>query len=315
MTLTEFRYIVAVARERHFGRAAEACFVSQPTLSVGVRKLEEQLGVTLFERSKSDVKVTPEGKPIIEQAQHILEQVSQLKQMAKQNSDQLDGPLKIGAIFTIGPYLLPSLIPMLKKLAPKMPLHIDEDYTHNLRTKLRNGELDVIFVALPFEEPEVDVIPLYEEEFIALLPEKHPWVKRDKLHIVDIADEVMIMLGAGHCFRDQVIEACPQCKDSSLNPQKDWITGSSIETIRQMVASGLGISVIPRSAANFHNEKLGWSLENLISQSQAVKWHSLSDAASRVKRLWKLSITPYRKSLLKAPNLSTDGHFQTRSRH
>lgn len=257
MTLTEFRYIVAVARERHFGRAAEACFVSQPTLSVGVRKLEEQLGVTLFERSKSDVKVTPEGKPIIEQAQHILEQVSQLKQMAKQNSDQLDGPLKIGAIFTIGPYLLPSLIPMLKKLAPKMPLHIDEDYTHNLRTKLRNGELDVIFIALPFEEPEVDVIPLYEEEFIALLPEKHPWVKRDKLHIVDIADEVMIMLGAGHCFRDQVIEACPQCKDSSLNPQKDWITGSSIETIRQMVASGLGISVIPRSAANFHNEKLG----------------------------------------------------------
>ena len=257
MTLTEFRYIVAVARERHFGRAAEACYVSQPTLSVGVKKLEEQLGITLFERSKSDVKVTPEGEPIIEQAQRILEQVGQMKQLAKQNSDQLDGLLKVGAIFTIGPYLLPALIPMLRKLAPKMPLHIDEDYTHNLRTKLRNGELDAIFIALPFDEPEVDVIPLYQEEFTALLPKKHPWVKKDKLHIVDIADEVMIMLGAGHCFRDQVIEACPQCQDSSLNPQKDWITGSSIETIRQMVASGLGISVIPDSAADYHNDKLG----------------------------------------------------------
>jgi len=257
MTLTEFRYIVAVARERHFGRAAEACFVSQPTLSVGVKKLEEQLGITLFERSKSDVRMTPQGEAVIDQAQRILEQVSQLKLLAKQNSDQLDGPLKIGAIFTIGPYLLPSMIPELRNLAPKMPLHIDEDYTHNLRTKLRNGDLDAIIVALPFEEPEVDVVPLYQEEFIALLPEKHPWVKKDTLNIVDIADEVMIMLGAGHCFRDQVLEACPQCRDNSLNPQKDWITGSSIETIRQMVASGLGISVIPKSAADFHNEKLG----------------------------------------------------------
>ncbi|PXF64144.1 hydrogen peroxide-inducible genes activator [Kangiella spongicola] len=257
MTLTEFKYIVAVARERHFGRAAEACFVSQPTLSVGVKKLEQQLGIAIFERSKSDVRTTPQGELVVEQAQRILEQVSQLKQIAKVNSDQLDGPLKIGAIFTIGPYLFPSLIPQLRELAPKMPLHIDEDYTHNLRTKLRNGEVDAIIVALPFVEPEVEVVPLYQEEFIALLPEKHPWVKRETLAISDIADEVMIMLGAGHCFRDQVLEACPQCRDNSLNPQKDWITGSSIETIRQMVASGLGISVIPKSAADFHNEKLG----------------------------------------------------------
>ena len=257
MTLTEFKYIVAVARERHFGRAAEACYVSQPTLSVGVKKLEEQLGIALFERSKSDVKVTPEGLPIIEQAQRILEQVVHLKQLANNNSDQLDGSLKIGAIFTIGPYIFPSLVPAMRELAPKMPLQIDEDFTHNLRKKLRNGELDAILVALPFTEPEVDVLPLYEEDFVALLPKKHPWVKKEKLNILDIADEVMIMLGAGHCFRDQVLEACPQCQDSSLNPQKDWITGSSIETIRQMVASGLGISVIPHSAAQFHNEKLG----------------------------------------------------------
>ncbi|NVJ64933.1 MAG: hydrogen peroxide-inducible genes activator [Gammaproteobacteria bacterium] len=257
MTLTEFRYIVAVAREQHFGRAAEACFVSQPTLSVGVKKLEEQLGVVIFERSKSDVKVTPQGQKIVEQAQRILEQVDQLKQEATQNSDQLEGPLKIGAIFTIGPYLFPSLVPELRRLAPKMPLHIDEDYTHNLKTKLRNGELDAIFVALPFDEAEIDTIPLYEEEFQALLPPKHPWVKKDNMHLADIADEVMIMLGAGHCFRDQVLEACPQCRDNSLNPQKDWITGSSLETIRHMVASGLGVSVVPASAAEFQNEKLG----------------------------------------------------------
>ncbi|MRX27913.1 hydrogen peroxide-inducible genes activator [Kangiella sp. HZ709] len=256
MTLTEFRYIVAVAREQHFGRAAEACFVSQPTLSVGVKKLEEQLGVIIFERSKSDVKVTPQGQRIVEQAQAILEQVDQLKLEASENSDQLEGALKIGAIFTIGPYLFPNLVPELRRIAPKMPLHIDEDYTHNLKTKLRNGELDAIFIALPFDEAEIDTIPLYEEEFLALLPPKHPWIKKDKLYLADIADEVMIMLGAGHCFRDQVLEACPQCRDNSLNPQKDWITGSSLETIRHMVASGLGVSVIPASAADYHNEKL-----------------------------------------------------------
>ncbi|WP_251358594.1 hydrogen peroxide-inducible genes activator [Kangiella sp. TOML190] len=257
MTLTEFRYIVAVAQEQHFGRAAEACFVSQPTLSVGVKKLEEQLGVVLFERSKSDVKVTPQGQKIVEQAQRILEQVDLLKQEATQNSDQLDGPLRIGAIFTIGPYLFPSLVPEMRRLAPKMPLHIDEDYTHNLKTKLRNGELDAIFIALPFDEAEIDTIPLYEEEFLALLPPKHPWVKKETMHLADIADEVMIMLGAGHCFRDQVLEACPQCRDNSLNPQKDWITGSSLETIRHMVASGLGVSVVPASATEFQNKELG----------------------------------------------------------
>lgn len=257
MTLTELRYIVAVAQEQHFGRAAEVCSVSQPTLSVGVKKLEQELGVMIFERSKSEIKLTPEGISLVEQAQQILERVDKLKRDASQSSDPLEGAIKLGAIFTIGPYLFPSLVPALKNLAPKMPLQIDEDYTHNLRKKLRSGELDAILVALPFEEAEVDVIPLYEEDFTALLPKKHPWVKKEKLHIVDIADEVMVMLGAGHCFRDQVIEACPQCQDNSLNPQKDWITGSSIETIRQMVASGLGISVIPHSAADYHNEKLG----------------------------------------------------------
>lgn len=257
MTLTEFRYIVAVAQEKHFGRAAEACFVSQPTLSVGVKKLEEQLGVVIFERSKSDVKITPQGQRVVEQAQRILEQVDQLKQEATQNADQLEGPLRIGAIFTIGPYLFPSLVPELRRLAPKMPLHIDEDYTHNLKTKLRNGDLDAIFIALPFDEAEIDTIPLYEEDFQALLPPKHPWVKKENMHLADIADEVMIMLGAGHCFRDQVLEACPQCRDNSLNPQKDWITGSSLETIRHMVASGLGVSVVPASATTFQNEKLG----------------------------------------------------------
>lgn len=257
MTLTEFRYIVAVAREKHFGRAAEVCSVSQPTLSVGVKKLEEQLSVVIFERSKADVKVTPQGQKIIEQAQRILEQVDQLKQDAAQSSDQLEGALKIGAIFTIGPYLFPSLVPEIRRLAPKMPLHIDEDFTHNLKKKLRNGELDAIFIALPFEEAEIETIPLYEEEFSALLPPKHPWVKKETMHLADIADEVMIMLGAGHCFRDQVLEACPQCRDNSLNPQKDWITGSSLETIRHMVATGLGVSVVPASAAEFQNEKLG----------------------------------------------------------
>src|SRR5690606_12336845 len=143
MTLTELRYIVAVARERHFGRAAEACFVSQPTLSVAVRKLEEELGVTLFERGVGEVAITPVGERIIEQAQRVLEEAALVKELAKQGKDPLSGPLRLGVIFTIGPYLLPELVPLLKKRAPRMPLMLQEQYTRRLVELLRQGEIDV----------------------------------------------------------------------------------------------------------------------------------------------------------------------------
>ncbi|GHC22738.1 transcriptional regulator [Kushneria pakistanensis] len=249
MTLTELRYIVTLAQERHFGRAAERCFVSQPTLSVAVKKLEEELGVALFERSKSTVQVTPLGEKIVEQASRVLEQAGAIKELANEGKDQLSSPLRVGAIHTIGPYLFPHLIPRLSEEAPQMPLYIEENLTGELRRKLRSGELDVILVALPFSEPDVLTKSLYEEPFDVLMPAGHPWLAQKEIDREVLYDEKMLMLGEGHCFRDQVLEACPTIKTQVHQPGNTLIAeGGSLETIRHMVASGLGITIVPRSA-------------------------------------------------------------------
>lgn len=250
MTLNELRYIVAVARERHFGRAAESCFISQPTLSVAVKKLEEELGVSLFERRKGEVSVTPIGKQVVTRAQRVLEEASSIRQVARQGQDQLDGPLRLGAIYTIGPYLLPHLIPELAGRAPKMPLVIEENYTAALAEKLKNGDLDVILISYPFDEPGVQTMPLYREPFVLLLPSSHPLNQRPDVEIGELGAEDVLMLGAGHCFRDQVLEVCPECmRRSSEGSPAQTLEGGSLETIRYMVASGLGVTVLPCSAA------------------------------------------------------------------
>jgi LysR family hydrogen peroxide-inducible transcriptional activator len=250
MTLTELRYIVAVARERHFGRAAESCFVSQPTLSVAVKKLEEELGVLLFERGGGEVAITPVGERIVEQAQRVLEQAAEIKELAKQNKDPLAGALKVGAIFTIGPYLLPKLILTLHRRAPQMPLLIEENYTAGLADMLKRGEIDIAIVALPFDEPGILVQPVYDEPFVVAVPRDHPWASRRSLRAEEIAKESLLLLGTGHCFRDQVLAACPALNRSSATPGsiQKTVEGSSLETIRLMVASGLGITVLPASA-------------------------------------------------------------------
>lgn len=249
MTLTELRYIVTLAQERHFGRAAERCFVSQPTLSVAVKKLEEELGIALFERSKSTVQVTPLGEKIVEQAQRVLEQTSVIKELANAGKDQLASPLRLGAIYTIGPYLFPHLIPELRRGAPQMPLYIEEGFTGNLRRKLRSGELDAIIIALPFTETDVVTKALYEEAFEVLMPADHPWSGRDVIQKEELLKERLLLLGEGHCFRDQILEACPAISQK-LNSPNNTLTaeGGSLETIRHMVASKLGITVLPSSA-------------------------------------------------------------------
>ncbi len=251
MTLTELRYIVALARERHFGRAAEACFVSQPTLSVAVHKLEDELGVTIFERAGSELTITPVGERIVAQAQLALQEAEGIKDIAKAGQDQLNGPLRLGAIYTIGPYIFPALIPLLHKRAPDMPLVIEENFTAVLSGKLKRGELDVIIISLPFTEPGIVTLPLYREPFVVLLPSAHPLTAHDTLRAGDLSDESMLMLGAGHCFRDQVIEACPDCAPdrNRFGDDNHAIEGGSLETIRHMVASGLGITVLPCTAA------------------------------------------------------------------
>ncbi len=249
MTLNELRYIVAVARERHFGRAAEACHVSQPTLSVAVRKLEEELGVSLFERRKGDISITPIGEQIVSQAQRVLEEVAGLRQIALQGRDQLAGPLRLGAIYTIGPYLLPHLIPQLAETAPQMPLVVEENYTAVLCEKLKQGDLDIIVISLPFDEPGIRTLPLYEEPFVLLIPSSHPFNQQEEISIEQLSRENVLLLGAGHCFRDQVLEVCPDCLGKSADGRpRQALEGSSLETIRYMVASGLGVTVLPCTA-------------------------------------------------------------------
>lgn len=245
MTLTELRYVAALARHRHFGRAAKACFVSQPTLSVGVKKLEQELGITLFERGAAEVAVTPQGQAIIDQAVKILEQVDALKQMAERAQDPLLGPLRLGAIYTVGPYLFPDLIPELKKIAPKMPLVLYEGYTEDLARRLKNGEIDAAILSLPFERPNLLTLPLYDEPFVVLLPASHPLARKDRIQGRALVGENLLLLSDGHCFRNQVIESCPEC----VQAESPLTEGSSLETIRHMVASGLGVALAPCTAA------------------------------------------------------------------
>jgi len=251
MTLNELRYLVAVARERHFGRAAQNCHVSQPTLSVAIKKLEDDLGVVLFERARNDVTPTPVGQQIIEQATQILEQLEQLRNLAAQGKDQLTGPIRVGAIYTIGPYLFPSLVENLHESAPDMPLIIEENFTVRLIEQLKQGELDAAIISLPFAEPGIVTLPLYDEPFVIVLPSSHPLTAEAVISNSDLAKESMLLLGAGNCFRDQVIEACPECLHTTQHGEgkAQTLVGGSLETIRHMVASGIGITVLPVTAA------------------------------------------------------------------
>ena len=249
MTLTELRYIVALARERHFGRAARACFVSQPTLSVAIRKLEDELGVALFERHANAVRVTPLGERIVDQAQRALDETAAIKEIAKQGRDPLHGPLRLGVIFTIAPYLLPRLIPEVRRRAPQMPLILRENYTASLAEGLKRGELDAVIVALPFHQAGVMVRPLYDEPFVVAVPRGHAWEKRRYLRGDDLEGQDMLLLCAGHCFRDQVLARFPALGPAAAAGEPARVLeGSSLETMRLMVASGAGITVMPCTA-------------------------------------------------------------------
>lgn len=277
MTLTDLRYIVALAQERHFGRAAEKCHVSQPTLSVAVKKLEEQLGVMLFERSAADVKLTEIGRPIVEQAERVLREASQIRDIAEAGKDPLSGPLRIGVIYTIGPYLLPSLIPLLAARAPRMPLIIQENYTARLAEALKRGEIDIAILALPFVEQGIVTQAVYDEPFRVLMPATHPWTDAREISLERLQEEPLLLLGAGNCFRDQVLEVCPRCAHGT-GLQKT-MEGSSLETIRHMVATGLGVTVLPSTAADVQQD------QKLV----AVRRFSSPEPSRRVALAWRVT--------------------------
>lgn len=258
MTLNELKYIVAVAKYRHFRKASESCYVSQPTLSIAIKKLEDELGITLFERHRNDILLTSVGEKIVTLAESILQQAEQIKQMAKEEQGDHSGELRLGAIYTIAPYLLPKLIPAFHRLLPDIPLIVEENYTKQLMDKLHQGELDLVILSLPYEDPTIETKILYEEPFVLALPAEHPLTKKKSVTISDLKQQTFLLLGAGHCFRDQVVDAFPNF--AGLQFERDQmqrtLEGSSLETIRFMVASGAGITILPCSSINGHEELL-----------------------------------------------------------
>jgi LysR family hydrogen peroxide-inducible transcriptional activator len=247
MTLNELRYIVALAHERHFGRAAERCHVSQPSLSVAVKKLEDRLGVLLFERMPSEARLTLVGERVCKQAEKVLREAAHVEELAQTGKDPLAGPLRLGVIYTIAPYLLPRLIPALHALAPRIPLFLQENFTHKLTESLKVGDLDAIIIATPCTESGIVARPLYDEAFCVALPVRHPLAAQAQIDKATLDPGQLLLLGQGNCFRDQVVSACPQLSEPGHADQT--VEGSSLETMRYMVASGAGIAVVPVSAS------------------------------------------------------------------
>ena len=260
MTLTELRYIVAVAQERHFGRAAQRCHVSQPTLSIAIKKLEEELALSLFDRSSNEVITTEAGGRIVAQARRVLDEADVIRQLASEEQNELDGAFKLGLIFTVAPYLLPKLILSLREIAPNMPLMLEENYTHMLTESLKRGDLDAIIVAEPFQETGLLTEPLYDEPFFVIVPKGHPFEELDAVTQLELAQEQVLLLTEGNCMRDNVLAGCNElAAKQKISGLTNTLQGSSINTIRHMVASGLAISVLPATALT-ENDHLLFSI-------------------------------------------------------
>jgi LysR family hydrogen peroxide-inducible transcriptional activator len=299
MKLTELRYILALAQDGSFSRAAERCSVSQPTLSVAIARFEDELGVQLFERGKSQVTPTGVGGLVVEQARRTLDEAEKIKDIVQRGRDHLEGPIRLGVIHTIGPYLLPQLIRALKPIAPNMPLLIEENMTANLAGMLEDNEIDVAIIALPFQMPGVVTRAIYDERFQVVVPKGHPWESKAALAPEAVAGDEVLLLKAGNCFRDQVLDACPQVS----SPESDVRLGHSIGIIRCMVASGLGVSVLPEGALQqpYNNEMISVIpfTEPAPSRRVALAWrvgfarHKAIDAL--LKAVASLPACPYKR--------------------
>lgn len=257
MTLTELRYAVIVAQEKNFSRAAKKCNISQPSLSTAISKLEASLGVIIFERNYSEISITDIGKTIIAQAHATLEAAEKINCIADEGKSQLCFPLKIGAIYTVAPFLFPKFIPNFIELAPKTPLIIQENFTTNLIEQLKSGDVDAIFVGFPVTEPGIVAQKIYQERLVVLMRNDHPLSRYDKITPADLINEKILLLGEKHCLRDQIIKMCPFCVEDD-DTHRQTVGGVSLDTLRHMVASGMGITILPCSAVrmDYYNTTL-----------------------------------------------------------
>ncbi|WP_127959914.1 DNA-binding transcriptional regulator OxyR [Serratia microhaemolytica] len=253
MNIRDLEYLVALAEHRHFRRAADSCHVSQPTLSGQIRKLEEELGTMLLERTSRKVLFTQAGLMLVDQATMILREIKVLKEMASQQGEVMAGPLHIGLIPTVGPYLLPHIIPTLHKMFPKLEMYLHEAQTHALLAQLSGGKLDCAIVARVKETEDFIEVPLFDEPMKLAVYSDHKWAKRDSIAMPDLAGEKLLMLQDGHCLRDQALGFCFQAGAE----EDGHFRATSLETLRNMVAAGSGITLLPALSVPRERERDG----------------------------------------------------------
>ena len=249
MNLRDLKYLVAVADIHHFGQAADRCFVSQPTLSGQIKKLEEELGVTLFERTKRSVETTPLGEAIVAQARQVLEQADALLQLAQSHQDPLVGPLRMGAIPTLSPYLMPLILQPLQKKYPQIKLVLSEELTDTLLVRLGKHEIDAALLAMPVENPDFESMPLFDEPFWLVHPKNHPLSKKKKIIQADLDCTDLLLLAEGHCLAEQAMEVC-HLHEREVRGDLADLRAASLETLLQMVAAGFGSTLLPALALN-----------------------------------------------------------------
>lgn len=247
MNLRDLKYIIAVAESKHFGKAAERCFVSQPTLSGQIKKLEDELGVVIFERTNRSVEITPIGQTILEHARLMMEQADVIQQLAQAHQDPLAGPLRIGIIPTLSPYLIPLILMPLKKQFPQIKLVLSEEMTDTLLIRLHNHEIDAALLATSVNEQELNTVPLFNEPFWLAFPSKHPFYHKDKISRSDLDNTDLLLLSEGHCLAQQAMEVCRISERKEQSEMSD-LRASSLETLLQLVSAGLGTTLVPALA-------------------------------------------------------------------
>jgi len=286
MNLRDLGYIIAVAETRHFGRAAERCFVSQPTLSGQIKKLEEELGVAIFERTNRSVEITSVGHDIVAHARQMMEQADAIEQLAIAHKDPLAGPLRIGAIPTLSPYLMPLILkPMMQRL-PQSRLVLSEEMTNILLARLRRHEIDAALLATPVEDGDLEVLPLFKEPFWVAYPRNHRFYEKEKIVLRDLHNDNLLLLAEGHCLADQAMDVC-RINERQTRGELADLRASSLETLIQLVGAGYGITLIPALAM-----RGSWSAgSGVVAQPLAV-----ADASRRVSLVFRNSF-PRRAAL------------------
>jgi LysR family hydrogen peroxide-inducible transcriptional activator len=244
MNLRDLRYLVALADHRHFGKAAAACYVSQPTLSTQIKKLEDELGVAVVERAPRKVMLTPVGLEMAERARRIVAEVEQMKEAARRSQDPEAGTVRLGLFPTLGPYLLPHVVPGIRERFPRLELLLVEEKSDVLLARLREGRLDAGLLALPIHDDQLHAEFLFEEPFLLAVPEAHPLARRDTLRLSDLSQEKLLLLEDGHCLRDQALDVCQLAGAG----EKSEFRATSLETLRQMVAANVGVTLLPTLA-------------------------------------------------------------------